>query len=138
MGLGPLLILVFLLVASLYAISQGLSLSELGARIGVVSVITGLIYLAWYELAKHNPQFAMGPAGESTIVLVVVAVALIFVSGQVATSVGLAVVPNYGTLQLVGGTSLDLANVQLGALFLVFGLIVLGVLVFLMLGRKSK
>jgi len=80
----------------------------------------------------------MGPAGESTIVLVVVAVALIFVSGQVATSVGLAVVPNYGTLQLVGGTSLDLANVQLGALFLVFGLIVLGVLVFLMLGRKSK
>ncbi len=144
-GLGPTLIILFLLVASLYALSLGLSLSELSARIAIVAVIVGIIYLVWHALAKRNPQFRMGAAGESTIILAVVAVALIFVSGPVATSVGFAFVPNYGALQLIGGTPLALANTQLtlvysqlALLFLVLGGVVLAVLLFLMLGRKSK
>lgn len=138
MGIGPILIILFLLIASLYGISLGQTLTQLATRVAIVAVIVGILYLAWYELAKRNPTFRMGAAGESTIVLVVAAVGLIFVSDPLAKSVGLAVVPNYPTLEMAGGPSFDLANSQIAALCLILGLILLGILVFAVGLKKQK
>jgi hypothetical protein len=137
MGLGPILIILFLLVASLYSVFLGRTLVQLGARVAIVAVIVGIMYLAWYELAKRNPQFRMGAAGESTIILVVVAVSLIFISDPLASSVGLAVIPNFSSLQMIGGPSLDLASSQIASLSIILGLIVLGLLM-VAASRKSK
>jgi hypothetical protein len=137
MGLGPVLIILFLLIASLWSVFLGRSLTQLGARLAIVAAIVGIIYLGWRQLAKRHSEFRMGGAGESTIILMVVAVALIFVSDPIATSVGLTLVPQYSTLQLVGGTEFDLANTQIAALFLALALILLGLLLF-RVRRKSK
>lgn len=131
------MIILFLLIASLWSIFLGRTFSQLAARLAIVAVVVGIIYLGWHQLAKHNALFRMGPGGESGIILAMVAVALIFVSDPIATSVGLTFVPNYSTLQLIGGTGLDLANGQIASLFAVLGLILLGLLVFLV-RRKSK
>jgi hypothetical protein len=99
-------------------------------RIAIVAAFVGLIYLVWHELAKKNPAFRMGVAGESTIILAIAATALILPSDQLAVSVGMQVIPNYGYLQLVGsGTSeLSIANTWLSIPFLVIAAVALIVL----------
>jgi len=138
LGWGPTMIILLVLIASLYANFLGRSLVQLAARLAIVGAITAGIYLLWYQMAIRNPAFRMGTAGESTIILAIVAVGLIFVADPVATSVGFTLIPNYWTLQVLGGSGLDWANSQIAALFLIFGLILLGLLVFMMLRRKSK
>jgi hypothetical protein len=93
--------------------------------------------LVWHELAKKNPAFRMGVAGESTIILAIAATALILPSDQIAVSAGLAVVPHYESLQLTGsGTpELTFANTMLSIPFLVAAAIVL-VLLFLRMRKK--
>jgi hypothetical protein len=138
LGWGPTGIILFLLIASLYALSLGRSMIQLATRIAIVAVIVGLIYVVWYQLAIRNPAFRMGTAGESTIVLLITAVALIFVSDPIAHTVGLTFIPNYSLLQWIDMESFDLANTEIASVFLVLALIVLGLLIFLMLRRKSK
>lgn len=137
-GLGPVLIILFLLVASIYSISLGRSLSQLGARIAIVAAIVGIVYLAWVEVAKRHPLFKMSTTGETGIILAVVAVALIFVSDPIAVSVGLTMIPDYSTLAVYGGPPFDLANSQVAALFLVLALIALAVLLAFTAKHKSK
>ena len=67
MGLGPTLILLFLLIASLWAVYLGQGLAQLVARVAIVAVIVSIIYFCWLQLAKKNPQFRMGSAGETTM-----------------------------------------------------------------------
>ena len=136
MGLGPTLIILFLLIASLWAVYLGQGLAQLAARIAIVAVIVGIIYFVWLELAKRNPAFRMGAAGETTIILAVVAVALIFVSNPIASAAGLAVVPNYSLFQVTGGIQLESANSQIATLFLIAGLVLLVLL--LIVHARSK
>jgi hypothetical protein len=112
-------------------------MTQLGMRIAIVAALVGLIYLVWHELAKKNPAFRMGVAGESTIILAIAATALILPSDRIAVSVGLAVVPNYGYLQLAGSGTPELAfaNIMLSISFLVVAAIVL-VLLFLRMRKK--
>lgn len=138
LGWGPTMIILLVLIASLYANFLGRSLVQLAIRLAIVAAITASIYLLWYEMAIRNPAFRMGVGGESTIILAIVAAGLIFVADPVATSVGLALVPNYSYLQVTGGIQLDLANSQIISLFLIAGFILLLVLMFLMLRRRKS
>jgi hypothetical protein len=51
MGMGPLLIVLFLFVVSLLVIVGGQGLIQLGVRIGIVVGLVGLMYVVWYQLA---------------------------------------------------------------------------------------
>jgi hypothetical protein len=131
-GWGPLAILVLLSMASLYALFLGRTLAQLSARLAIVAVITAAIYLVWHEAARRSPAFALGTAGESAIVLAVVAGGLIFLSDPIASSVGLTLIPNYQNLQLMGAGSaeFDVASAQLAALFLLIAIVIMVLLLF--------
>jgi hypothetical protein len=132
LGWGPSAVILVLFIAAVYSLALGRSLTQLGMRIAIVAAFVGLIYLVWHELAKKNPAFRMGVAGESTIILAIAATALILPSDQIAVSVGMQLIPNYGYLQLAGSGTPELAsaNAMLSIPFLVIAAIVL-VLLFL-------
>ena len=119
------------------AVFLGRTLLQLATRLAITAALVGLIYLAWYELALRNPQFRMGTAGESTIIVLVVAVALIFVSDPIATGVGLTLIPNYRIMSVFGDLDLDIANGQIAVFSLVLCLVVVAVLAFCVLRRRK-
>jgi hypothetical protein len=124
-------VILILFISSLYSLMLGRTLTQLGMRIAIVAALVGLIYLAWHELAKKNPAFRMGVAGESSIILAIAATALILPSDQLAVSVGMQVIPNYGYLQLAGSGTPELSttNTWLSIPFLVIAAVALIVLV---------
>ncbi len=137
-GWGPTGIILFLLIASLFALAMGKTLIQLATRIAIVAAIVGFIYLIWHELAIRNPAFRMGTASESTIVLLLAAVGLIFLADPIATSAGgLVGFPGLSLLSLSMGPVTDVATQQLASWFLFFSLIALSILLFSML-RKRK
>jgi hypothetical protein len=128
-------------MAALFALTLGRTLVQWAARLGIVGAISGLVYLAWFELAKRHPEFSLGGGGEG-VVIAVLAAALIFVADPIANSVGLILVPDYGyyqSLALVGqdSASFDNATGEIAFLFIVLALITVIALLFLIQRRKK-
>jgi hypothetical protein len=119
---------------------MGRTLLQLATRIAIVAAIVGVIYLVWYQLATRNPAFRMGTAGESTIVLLLVGVGLVFLADPIASSAGGLV--GYPGLSLISswssGPTMDFATWQLASLFLFLGLILLGILLFCIFRRRKQ
>jgi hypothetical protein len=141
-GWAPLAIVVFLLMAALSSLFMGRTALQFGVRLAIVGGVIGLLYVGWYELAKHHSEFAMGSGGESTIVLLIVATGLLFWADPVANSVGMALIPNYSQdrqLALVGSGSMNFDNATgiIAFIFIVIALASAILLVFL-LTRSEK
>ena len=142
LGVGPVLILVFLLVASLFAIIAGQSLFQLGVRIGIVVAFVTLIYGAWYQMAIRNPAFRMGVGGESTIILAIVAVALIFVADPVAKSLQLSLLPSQWSISLmdpgISAVAFNMADVLSALIAVLVAVAALAVLTLMVLRNRKQ
>jgi hypothetical protein len=142
LGIGPLLILLFLFVASLLAIVAGQSLFQLGVRIGIVVALVALIYVVWYQLAIRNPLFRMGTGGESVIVLFVLAIAFLFVADPVARSLQLALLPPQWSMSLMdsGSTAVafNTADLMSGLIAVLVAVAALAVLASMVLRNRKQ
>lgn len=99
-GVGPFIIVLFLLVTSLYALFGGMGATALVTSLCVSAVSAALVYVVWRAAAMRNPLFMMGEGVGSTVVLFVVAfLSFFFLAPYLHDNFGLQVVP----LEVVGG-----------------------------------
>lgn len=138
LGLGPFLIVLLLLFGSLFALFLGRTVIQLATRLAISSAIVGVIYLVWHEVARKNPAFAMGSLGESTVILLFVAFMILVVSDPIASSVNMALIPNYQTLSFFGDPSLDAAEAGIAVGGLVAGLVVVCALILAVFRPRRK
>jgi hypothetical protein len=78
MGTAPLFAILLLLFTLLYALISAVTIEQWFLRIATMTVMLSIVWYIWMRMAKRNPSWALGTAGQSDAVFLVLAIGLFF------------------------------------------------------------